>query len=90
MGFLEALRPYWHPVTRSEAVQDGPVSITLLDEQLVLFRSGGEIVAFDSLYIMTRQDGRWGIKGRSSFAPSLRSGAFRPWRPSSRSPRRRG
>jgi hypothetical protein len=27
------------------------------------------IRTFDSLYIVTRQDGKWGIKGRSSFAP---------------------
>ena len=30
---------------------------------------GSEIAACDSLYVMTLQDGRWGIKGRSSFAP---------------------
>jgi hypothetical protein len=25
--------------------------------------------AFDSIYIVTRQNGRWGIQGRSSYAP---------------------
>lgn len=34
------------------------------------YRSDGSFVAkFDSLYIITRQDGHWGIKIRSSFAP---------------------
>ena len=28
---------------------------------------GSEIVTFESLYILTKQDGRWGIKFRSSF-----------------------
>jgi len=27
------------------------------------------IGGFDSIYIVTRQDGHWGIKIRSSFAP---------------------
>ena len=30
---------------------------------------GSVIATFDSLYVMTRQNGRWGIRGRSSFAP---------------------
>jgi len=29
----------------------------------------GRIAQFDSLYIVTRVDGRWGIRSRSSFAP---------------------
>lgn len=32
-------------------------------------RDGSLIRSFDSLYIITRQDGKWGVKGRSSFAP---------------------
>jgi len=32
-------------------------------------KDGSLIRAFDSLYIITRQDGKWGVKGRSSFAP---------------------
>ena len=30
---------------------------------------GSEIAAFDSIYVVTLQDGHWGIKIRSSFAP---------------------
>ena len=29
---------------------------------------GTEIATFDSLYILTKEDGRWGVKMRSSFA----------------------
>ena len=40
-------------------------------------KDGTVIVRFDALYILTKEDGRWGIKMRSSFAPgdkALRSG----------------
>jgi len=47
MGFLEALRPFWHPVIRSEDVKDRPVGVRLLDQPVVLFRSGEEIVALE-------------------------------------------
>jgi phenylpropionate dioxygenase-like ring-hydroxylating dioxygenase large terminal subunit len=40
-----ALRDYWHPVALSSAVQDKPVPATLLDEQLVLWRSKSGVVA---------------------------------------------
>lgn len=30
---------------------------------------GNVTKTFDSLYIVTKQDGRWGVKARSSFAP---------------------
>lgn len=34
------------------------------------FDADDELIGqFDSLYIMTRVDGRWGIRSRSSFAP---------------------
>ena len=31
--------------------------------------NGAKISTFDSLYIVTKQDGRWGVQIRSSFAP---------------------
>lgn len=31
--------------------------------------SGAKISTFESLYIITQQDGHWGIQARSSFAP---------------------
>ena len=32
-------------------------------------KDGNKIATFDSLYIVTKQDGHWGIQARSSFAP---------------------
>ena len=42
-----ALRRYWHPVEDSAAVGREPVAATLLDEDLVLFRSNGAVSAFE-------------------------------------------
>ena len=49
MGFLEALRPYWHPVLQSHEVAEQPVKARLLDEALVLYRTPEEVVAFPDL-----------------------------------------
>jgi phenylpropionate dioxygenase-like ring-hydroxylating dioxygenase large terminal subunit len=40
-----ALRSAWHPVAESDDVTDGPLAVTLLGRALVLWRSGGSIVA---------------------------------------------
>jgi hypothetical protein len=40
-----------------------------IDTQFVRYRADGSAMgAFDSIYIVTKQDGHWGIKMRSSFA----------------------
>jgi hypothetical protein len=40
-----------------------------IDTQFTRYRKDGSIIgAFDSLYIVTKENGRWGIKMRSSFA----------------------
>lgn len=40
------------------------------DTQFSRYRAdGSRIAAYRSIYIVTCQDGRWGIQGRSSFAP---------------------
>ena len=41
----EILSRYWHPVAFSSDVQEHPISATLLDEPLVVFRSNGAVVA---------------------------------------------
>lgn len=34
------------------------------------YRADGSVIGrFDSVYVVTREDGHWGIKARSSFAP---------------------
>ena len=41
-----------------------------IDTRFTRYRKDGSVLgAFDSIYIVTRVDGRWGIQGRSSFAP---------------------
>jgi hypothetical protein len=40
-----------------------------VDTQFTRYRKDGSVIgAFDSLYVVTRENGRWGIKLRSSFA----------------------
>ncbi|WP_206954510.1 aromatic ring-hydroxylating dioxygenase subunit alpha [Trinickia acidisoli] len=41
----EILSRYWHPVAFASDVRDQPLSVTLLDEPLVLFRAQGSVVA---------------------------------------------
>ncbi|MBC8924520.1 Rieske 2Fe-2S domain-containing protein, partial [Escherichia coli] len=41
----EILSRYWHPVAFASDVTDRPLAVTLLDERVVLLRSGGAIVA---------------------------------------------
>ena len=45
MSLLAPLRRYWHPVEDSGAVGNEPVAVTLLEEDLVVFRSEGQVHA---------------------------------------------
>lgn len=47
MNFVDAaaLRGHWFPVAESTQVAPGPVKVTLLGQELVLYRSGGAVVA---------------------------------------------
>jgi len=50
-------------------IQAGPDKVHIA-ATLARYRADGTLVtAFDSLYVITRQDGHWGIKIRSSYAP---------------------
>lgn len=41
-----------------------------VDTSFARFRKDGSVIAsYDSLYILTKEDGRWGVKIRSSMAP---------------------
>jgi hypothetical protein len=41
-----------------------------IDTRFTRFRTDGSVIGgFDSIYIVTKLDGRWGIQGRSSYAP---------------------
>lgn len=46
------LREYWHPVAWTEEVQDDAIfAFTLLDEDIVVCRVGGELVSFSDLCV---------------------------------------
>ena len=54
---------------RREVIHAGADKVHI-DTRFTRYRKDGSVIAgFDSLYIVTRQNGRWGIQGRSSFAP---------------------
>ena len=41
-----------------------------IDTHFARFRKDGSVLGgFDSIYIVTKLDGKWGIQGRSSYAP---------------------
>jgi hypothetical protein len=41
-----------------------------IDTRFVRYRKDGSVLgAFDSIYVVTRENGHWGVKARSSFAP---------------------
>jgi hypothetical protein len=41
-----------------------------VDTKFARYREDGSVIAsYDSLYILTKEDGRWGVKMRSSLAP---------------------
>ncbi len=40
------------------------------DTRFTRYREDGSVIgSYDSIYIVSKQDGHWGIQGRSSFAP---------------------
>ena len=54
---------------RREVIHAGPDKVHI-DTHFIRYDQGGEeIGGFDSIYVVTRQAGHWGIKARSSFAP---------------------
>ena len=54
---------------RREVIQAGRDKVHI-NTRFARYRKDGSVLsAFDSIYIVTRQNGRWGIQGRSSFAP---------------------
>jgi hypothetical protein len=41
-----------------------------IDTRFTRYRADGSVIgSFDSIYVVTRENGHWGIKARSSFAP---------------------
>lgn len=65
------LEPDWHKSewTRRDIVQGDDEKVHVVTRFERRREDGSVITAYDSLYIMTREETGWGIKGRSSFAP---------------------
>ena len=54
---------------RREPIHAGPDKVHI-DTRFVRYRKDGSVLgAFDSIYVITKQDGHWGVKIRSSYAP---------------------
>ena len=54
---------------RREVIHAGPDKVHI-DTRFTRYRKDGSVIGgFDSIYVFTRQDGHWGVKIRSSFAP---------------------
>ena len=66
-----ALEPDWDRSewTRRDIVQASPDKVHVATRFVRLREDGSVIKTFDSLYVLTLENGRWGIRGRSSFAP---------------------
>jgi hypothetical protein len=61
----------WHHSRwdRRRTIHSSPEKVHV-DTKVTRCRADGSVIAaFESLYILTKEDGRWGVKMRSSFAP---------------------
>ena len=55
--------------TERRLVQSGPDKVHFA-VVFTRYREDGSVLArYDSLYVVTKQDGRWGVQARSSYAP---------------------
>ena len=70
-SLLKFLGPEWdHSAwTRRDIVQGDDAKVHVATTFVRYRKDGSKIQAYESLYVMTLEDDRWGIKGRSSFAP---------------------
>jgi hypothetical protein len=65
-----ALTEWDHSEWRRRDVIHAGADKVHLDTHFARIRKDGSVLGgFDSVYIVTLQDGRWGIQGRSSYAP---------------------
>jgi hypothetical protein len=54
---------------RREVIHAGHEKVHI-DTRFTRYRADGTVIAsFDSIYVVTCEDGHWGVKARSSFAP---------------------
>jgi hypothetical protein len=76
-GLQDAVRVWasagsdWHHSRwdRRRIIHSSPDKVHV-DTKFTRCRADGSVIgSFESLYILTKEDGRWGVKMRSSFAP---------------------
>jgi hypothetical protein len=54
---------------RREVIHAGPDKVHI-DTRFTRYRKDGSVIGgFDSIYVVNRENGKWGVKIRSSFAP---------------------
>jgi len=54
---------------KREVIHSGPDKVHI-NTRFTRYRADGSVIGgFDSIYVVTCEDGHWGIKARSSFAP---------------------
>ena len=68
----------WHHTSTLsiDAVQAGPEKVHLVIRQSRQHADGTEYNGFDTLWIFTKIDGRWGVQFRSSFLTNTASNGF--------------
>ena len=66
----DALKEWHHSAWERRAVIHAGADKVHLDTRFTRYRADGSIIGhYDSIYVVTRENGRWGVKIRSSFAP---------------------
>ena len=54
---------------RRDVIHAGPDKVHI-DTRFTRYRADGSVIGgYDSIYVVTRENGHWGVKARSSFAP---------------------
>jgi len=65
-----ALAEWDHSAWERRAVIHAGADKVHIDTRFTRYRNDGSVIGgFDSIYVITRENGHWGVKCRSSFAP---------------------
>jgi hypothetical protein len=65
-----ALSEWHHSGWDRRAIIHAGVEKVHIDTRFTRYRENGNVIGhFDSIYVVTKENGHWGIKARSSFAP---------------------
>lgn len=65
-----ALADWHHSAWERRNVIHAGLDKVHIDTRFTRYRADGSVIgSFDSIYVVTRENGHWGIKARSSFAP---------------------